>query len=656
MENDKSIYIEDIELCNNNPRWFNLQEEYLDNQEKELFIKKIIEGNKNESEEYAFNKLLSNEGDLNRLFSLMRSIEKFGYDGKDNKIYLLKKPNEEKKYIVVEGNRRILSLKFFLRIKKFPNLDFFINNEPIFLTLGSQDFENYEENLDNKNSILKYHRKIKNILQKKNSIEQKIKSSDYEIINNDNRLLDIVWLKHIAGELPGMKKWNRGKYFVDILNILKNYNSGDREYFEDIIQKKLKRDFNKCLTDYKHAQFVKDIVLSFFDENSYNKENTLYRCKKIMSSEINVTPWQQNFSLKVLKQNLDKIFGVKKEEFEKNYFKVNYDENNKIYYTGNEKIRIKILKLLYKWCWKQWITTRGIKEGYEDKFKNELKEILIYKPIKIESILFETPFNKSPEFIKKEIEFLNMFESKSYFKKILLLEKTIKSINLIDSFNIDSDPKKNKTFFPKIFSNLYEQINILIKGHNGKDKEDIINGITTSIRCIIDLFLIIGYYHVLESGKQQYKFDKEKYNEDIPKKLKDVISLGISKSAPRDFRNISTISSKIREQINQKKWQNFINDLFSNLKIKSNIEKKKENILFLIKDETYKFLNSGIHSPHLFLNNKFYETNINILNKSMEFIIIFQEDLLKNEKVFSDLNHIIKQNIELTYQDNNQII
>ena len=205
MTENIEIKIEDLELSKFNPRFT-----FLDKIDMNIvdFIRK---GNENYSEKEVASILLKNEGNLKDMINLMNSISNSGWIDLGEQLIVIKSGS---KYVVAEGNRRLLALKLLFKMIKLENIDEIIEE-----TLN-QDMHWDEELMKELDFKTKYE-KMKNIIKnykEDGDPELKDKKLNVELVSKSDDLWTLLYTKHISGERPGMRQWKRGKYFVDILN------------------------------------------------------------------------------------------------------------------------------------------------------------------------------------------------------------------------------------------------------------------------------------------------------------------------------------------------------------------------------------------------------------------------------------------------------
>ena len=168
--NDTKISsIDEILLSKNNPRFTvinnlnaNLAEFVIQDTTSDLEMQKNI-----------YYELLKNEGDLSDLVRLIKNFYQFNFINENEEILLVHNPDLDK-FIVAEGNRRIMLLKIINNTFNFPSVDFFSpslyeNNTTEYIS----DYE-YEEKIKEKikNNYDEF-KKILNLIKEKNMRDRK---------------------------------------------------------------------------------------------------------------------------------------------------------------------------------------------------------------------------------------------------------------------------------------------------------------------------------------------------------------------------------------------------------------------------------------------------------------------------------------------------
>lgn len=139
----KEIYsINDILLSKNNPR-FTLLESF-DNDLTNIIIKDTT----NETDIQTFKNLIFMEGDLSDLYKLVENIDHFGFINPSEPLVLVYN-DELKKYVVAEGNRRVLVLKTIFEEKyEIPSVEEIIENSKGYDDTNSNELIDREIDFD----------------------------------------------------------------------------------------------------------------------------------------------------------------------------------------------------------------------------------------------------------------------------------------------------------------------------------------------------------------------------------------------------------------------------------------------------------------------------------------------------------------------------
>lgn len=242
----KNINLDNLFLSKNNPRYTLL------NVIDDNLLDFIKEGTTEENQIEIFNRLFYSEGELNNLSELLENINENGFKNELEPIYLIFN-KEISKFIVAEGNRRIMCLKMIF------NNNFTVPSFDEYKTKYSYYSIKDEDNYQNEFSkIEKNLKKINSIL---NLLKNKIKSNNqewkvfYKILGDNNFLWKTIYDKHLTGERPGMRKWSRGKYFSDLLSIFSKEFSNNKKYLNEI-STRINRSIDLIDKDFKEAQFI----------------------------------------------------------------------------------------------------------------------------------------------------------------------------------------------------------------------------------------------------------------------------------------------------------------------------------------------------------------------------------------------------------------
>jgi hypothetical protein len=190
---DKNIGLNNIYLSLSNPRYSVIGR---DNQLIDI-IKKDELNAKNQF--LAFKKLLSAEGNLEDMVSLLESINKFGYENETlDKILVIQKNQD---YIVAEGNRRLTVLKLLNNDFNLEDIqsDFvFQTEESIFDNNEDDDNKSTKDKSDNFKKCLKLIQEIRD--------KKEIYNIQLTLMTSSSELSQAIYSKHLTGEKRGMRK------------------------------------------------------------------------------------------------------------------------------------------------------------------------------------------------------------------------------------------------------------------------------------------------------------------------------------------------------------------------------------------------------------------------------------------------------------------
>lgn len=612
------IDINNIFLSSNNPRYT-----LLNNLEENLFD--FFKNKQNydlEMQEQTFLDLLRSEGNFDDLKKLLDSICEHGFKNQGENILLIKDDN---KFIVAEGNRRVMILKLLTEKINLPDY-----NDKIF---GKNHYSNENSNADeneesyNLKTIKEkekdksnYEDCIKFIKQIKENYKDSIFEIYYRIIENSSELWDEIYNKHLTGEKTGLRKWSRAKYFADLLNLFPD--GINKEKFE-IIFNTIKRNKDQILADYKEAQFVK-LCFKYgnefinFDNTEKNIEKNILDKMKISK---NISGLQSNHSFKKIKEILcDEILYISPERFNNEYFSFSFSsDDNQINLKPKKLSSEKLFDFIYR-NWKNGIiTTRPIKNEYRNKFFNDLFLLingingLDYSKTKEELEKIDE-FSLSSESLEilienNESKYSNQPEYLKRFKNALEIcnnnNKFLKSIN--EKLNkINVEPKN-------VFETLYNQYKFIINNN-----QLFINALSSTIRSFIEQLFSWMYCYTY-------------YSDDIS--LIQTISGTI-----REGKIIMFISKSFRKKLDSTKIRYIIETCyFSDNNEKNSITKKEhiakwDDLLLLPEGEnennneiSFKnalvYLNSFIHNSSIAYIDNNYNEKIKLIIEIQKFLI-----------------------------------
>ena len=609
--NAMKMKIKNLELSMTNPRFT-----FLKNFEDDL-IEFISRENNEYNEEKAILQLIKSEGNLSDFIQLVDSIKKYGWMDLGEEILVIQSKN---KYIVAEGNRRILALKLILKfnklppIKKLSDLEDFIEYESHDkeIAKNSKD-EKLETNYSKLNTFLSEINKIKNL----DSDE-----IDCRIIFRSDELWRFIYTKHIVGERPGMRKWSRGKYFVDILNFFPNGVDKTNDEINKKITMKIQREINIVFDDYIQAQFIRDIFQSENDDldNSYR-----------MMSARPVSALQTNFSIKNIREAAKKELLISKEEF-KNLFRIEIEkETGKISYKVDAKLdKNKFLNFIYKEYINGTLTTRPIDTKKYKDFAKGVRFLLSGLSIDFDEDNSEEKINSIDGFDLKSSDIMRILNSSENLskdtRKRLSLQKIImdddeKIIDVIKKSSLDTQFEKNDP--GNVFQILRNQL-----AHNTSEKR-FVAAQSFTLRALYEQLIIWGAYFVDDLLKSLHS----------QRDLLSAQNQHIDELANHDI-NISKLKDKI---IGSKK----------NIKNKTDIEdfltkmlkdKPSKNDIDFFHEFSTGELNNFIHASHRMVALKNYNEKLLIINKLQKGILSIV-DKIDNEKI-KKLSDEIKMKID----------
>lgn len=438
-----SVKIEQIYLAKNNPRYTLIKI----NENLKDFISQDTEGDYDEKE--IFSSLLSQEGDYSDLLKLLNSIYENDFTNKYDPIYLIK---TKQKFVVAEGNRRIMCLKLIngdLKLEEKHNfLNGFVKN------IIAEINEPFSPRNNYKNCV-----NLINKIREKLLSDQKAITVYCRVVEDEAELWSILYNdKHLTGERTGLRKWSRGKYFADLINIFPTGINEKSKAFTKIKQN-FQRDLNKIKEDYKNALFIYSIIdvakfeSKFINGNPwaaiFNNENILE--EMILIEGISALELKHSFA-KIRKIICEEILNIDLKIFEKEYFAIDFPETENFVIDFSEK-KIKTENLL-NFIYKKWkakiITTRQIaKEKYQD-FINDLLVLLDGK-------------NYLNSLTREELQKINFFNLSNVALDNIIKANIIQHPDLVEIFQSYKNIKqKNQEFIKWAKENfLVKKINTL---------------------------------------------------------------------------------------------------------------------------------------------------------------------------------------------------
>lgn len=508
------VNLDDICLSKFNPRYTLFEKENI-----LQLVKSEIDDNYNEI--FTFKKLISLESDFSDLLELLESIKKYGFQSKTENIYIVKLEQSKYKYVVAEGNRRLMTLKLIsgiLTLNKemiFDEEEHYSSEKEDYVDESKIDIEevhSYNTNYYNQNKLKNFNDCIKLIIEINKEWKNKEIIVNATYINDPTFLSELIYEKHLSGKKTGLRPWSRSKYFADLL---KKYPFGlTKKYLEtqynDLFLQSIKRSDNILLSDYKEAQFVY-YVLFFGNKLEINENlksnilNDFILNKMILLKRPSALERIHSYN-KIVNLLCDEILGIsEKKEFNKEYLDIKFDENNLLYFE-NKKINSKdLLSLIFDLYNEKKITTRPFK--YED-----LEDIIS----DLKCLVNNENFDKT--LTLDELRNINPFKySKKIVEKIIINnENRYKDSYEIESLKISNEIKDENIEFKKyIIKILKEKLNYNLKISEIEPKfvfielarqfdsikEEFLHAKVSTIRAIVEQFKVWLYYLCLSLDK-----------------------------------------------------------------------------------------------------------------------------------------------------------
>ncbi|MCF0218044.1 MAG: hypothetical protein HUJ42_03335 [Malacoplasma sp.] len=654
VDKDKNIEIKDISLDNillsaSNPRFSpmnSIDESIIDHIKKDIDIT---------TQNNVFKKILSTEDNFADLLSLLKSVENLGFENENEPIYLINLENN--KYVVAEGNRRIMCLKLIKNLLNFPDYDFLIKkcseeNQDVVIEENNgsiiqeqKDYSNTDilkNSSDNKKSRANYEACIETIkkIQSKQDLKFKL---FFKVFNVDTKpeekekldleLWSVIYDKHLTGNRQGMRRWSRSKYFVDLLKMFRDGISND-----DIKAKnkqiflRIKRDINVVRSDFRQAQFTYICIFYLANLTNYScnfdgnfNDNEVLE-KMINQPSISALEMTHSY-IKIKKIFTEEIlFESDQKKFDDEFFKISFDEYN-------NRIKIEPKKIsepdLFKFIVINWkngrITTRDVSKNKFVNFVEDMKNYLLgsfdySNPMTIEQIRTLDIFNLEIETVNKIFD-INKFviaKDKNLENKFEIVQKINKKIQ--DSLEtIRKEISKLNDVDKQISNNLPDDINQVFADFfsqyrwNSKSKK-FVHAISCTIRAFLETFLIF----IWANWKNNSKGDNSNiYSENNDENWGDEFKK----------REMSKIFNMIRRQyFEYEKIKEMLTLIFKENceeKIKSELTEKLKKLLFNKEgaESPFNRLNGFVHSYSLILFNKDINSHITDL---CEYIDLFE--------------------------------
>ena len=638
----KEIYsINDILLSKNNPR-FTLLESF-DNDLTNIIIKDTT----NETDIQTFKNLIFMEGDLSDLYKLVENIDHFGFINPSEPLVLVYN-DELKKYVVAEGNRRVLVLKTIFEEKyEIPSVEEIIENSKGYDDTNSNELIDREIDFDEAD-YKKTKEKITSNYNAIISLIEKIKSKTinwdvyYTIISDSKILWSQIYDKHLTGERPGMRKWSRSKYFADLLSV---FPDGISESYDENRQifKNINREKTKLINDFKSAQFV---YLCFYYSGEYSLlsesdyENINFKNLDILNALIHssrISALEPNHSYSKIKQFLIKdIFKVEKNDFSRNYFNLKFNKsNNRIEFDDKKIPKEKLLFFIFE-NWKNGkITTRPFKEEDKLSILSQLK--LIVNNININKKMDIDEFERLEEFSLSIEELTEIYNNQKIYygdsREIRRIRKTIDIKNMNNEIIrvISNDKvleKINKDDPLNVFNILMNQLK-----HNSKPDHTYLNAIFCSIRSFFEQFIVWSKYFSMDTTNLN---DVNDYINNIAtSRIHELFSKQRDK-LKNNLISISKYTKVFRKDISQE-----------------DIEYISTSLERLLDDENWNnIINENIHASHRIYISSYYDNKIVAFSEFLKLM----ETIIKNMDFNSilELNEKVKKKIINEKNENNR--
>ncbi|MCC3161131.1 MAG: hypothetical protein K4H23_05305 [Mollicutes bacterium PWAP] len=603
------IKISSIELSKVNPRFTTIHSTDVN------LIDVIKSGNDNYVEENVIKELLQREGDFKNFVDLLSSISLMGFDTKIESLYVVKK---EEKIIVAEGNRRILALKLLNGLVQLPVLDDIMSHTDYDENVTSDDYNLPTALIKRTRSNYK---KIEEII--KDFPEDKKKEKiEVKVVQENTVLWKMIYAKHVVGERPGMRKWPRGKYFVDILHFFPNgFDSEEDDDINKVLIKQIQRSVSSVKSDYKHAQFVRDV---FWSKYNFNPECILKVYSKMKKNPISAL--QSNFSVRGIYNTASKELYYKKELFE-SMFKITFNDKNIIQYEGKLD-KMDVLKFILKWYNAGVITTRPIPAKAKNNFAKGVRNLLMISSVdkltKNEPI--KNIFSYSPDDLEIIIDQTDDTEDKKMYTFVKKVSENNTKLAGMDVITIDNTT--GEVYPSHVFVIIEKQIK-----HNIDTPIPFLNAIGSSLRSLLEQIYAWGaYFDERDDGALNNLYDGP---EDIEsKKHIHVERMAKRKKGMNDI--FSGIRNKKDETLTKKIIRSITSlDEFEALKIAKFLVSNNSKIGTV--------LNEAIHASHRIYSKKDYILFLEDFSNFQENILTIVENI--NLEKINNLSEIIYKKI-----------
>lgn len=611
-DGDNHVDLSKVLLSEHNPRFTLLNS--FNNDLNNFLITENIE----KKQEKIFNKLLISEGNFDDLLRLLQNIHNNGFNNKTEPIYLIE--NNNKNYIVAEGNRRTMCLKLINDEWKLPEYEDIYVKLSSYENINSEELNDVNDEYNSSKNIMNTYNKCKETIEKIKRNKREF-SVHYNLINSENKdeLWNIIYDKHLTGERPGMRKWSRSKYFADLLNVFHDGILIDDKQIINIANN-INREKDFIITDFKEAQFIYSCI---FFGNNYHKDEKYkgiinFQIQEILERMIEldrISALERTHSFNKIRNILTQdVLMIDKINFEENYFKINFNKKNNRINFIDRKIKVAILlKFIYEKWLEKVITTRPVK----NKQSLIIDLFLLLKNLDIENKLSNKQLNELDEF-SLTIEKLD---------KIILCNKNHHNEDVIIRFELARKIKiSNEKFINTIqksikISNI-EPINvfkILRDQLDWNNKGNFLNAIASTTRSIAEQLIIwLNWLTTAENGKSPYL---------------EKISEG----------RILELFNDIKRGDNDSLILNWLEKSYLN---QGDIDLRQFEFLSCYFDNHYITLNEFVHASHRMYIQKDYIENLEKLNKTQDILIEIIE-FIDWEK-FNELNSKIIAHIKTT--------
>ncbi len=629
-EKNKDVNINNVYLSANNPRYTLIEDI------NEDLTKFIVSGDYKEQNN-VFKSLLKSEGDFLELEKLLESIYKNGFENKNEPIYLVE---QDKKYIVAEGNRRLMCLKLIDGDFKLPKIEelrinYQIGENKLTEYINDDDYEESDQQISTR--IQKNYNNCCNFLQKiKNNKD--IINVHFNIINNSDDLWDQIYDRHLSGNKPGMREWSRSKYFADLLNIFKD---GLAKSDEPLVVLKFHREWLKVKKDFQEAQFIYScIFFNVVDENAelpdFLKPNN--DILNIMINSNRISALERNHSLNKIKKLICKdIFNFDESDFYDKFFKISFiPENNRIQFISKNKFKYqKFLSWIYeKWLEKK-ITTRDFKDNVKNDLINEIKfsiinNIDLSNHLSYEKLLEINEFDLDTNQLNKLISANSGYHSDDEICRFRVA-KNIKEKNkfFINKMKITNKFSDNEPI--KVFDILKKQLS-----HNNQDRNYFLNAVCATLRSLFDQAIMWLLFSTMKSDFEKSKFVSSVVDNGCMLRLKDPKNI--------EPRKLKIIGMEINDSNIDESLNNCLTD-------KTKKDEFKLEIMDILNNENkYIILNEHIHALHRIYTSKEYNSRLKSIEKMQDVILNLISNIDLRNSYFNKFNELVIDYI----RDNNK--